>query len=67
LNVELTSTSGDQALEHVQVKTTHDVGLKVDLILSRPDTMNSRLESIYAVVVSLEQNLNKVQGRVDML
>lgn len=67
LNVELTSTSGDQAPEHVEVEMTHDLGLKVDLILSRLDAMNSKLESINAVVVSLEQNLIKVQGRVDRL
>ena len=60
LNVELTSTSGDQAPEHVEM--IHDLG-----ILSRLDAMSSKLESINAVVVSLEQNLNKVQGRVDML
>ena len=65
LNVELTSTSGDQAPEHLEM--IHDLGSKVDLILSRLDTMSSKLESINAVVVSLEQNLNKVQGRVDML
>ena len=29
--------------------------------------MNSKLESINAVVVSLEQKLDKVQGRVEML
>jgi len=66
LNVELTSTLGDQAPEHVE-EMTHDLGLKVDLILSRLDVMSSKLESINAVVVSLEQNLNKVQDRVDML
>ena len=65
LNVELTSTSGDQAPEHVEVEMTHDLGSKVDLIVSRLDAMNSKLESINAAVVSLEQNLIKVQGRVE--
>ena len=46
---------------------THDLGAKVDLILSGLDAVNSKLESINAVVVSLEQKLNKVQGRVEML
>ena len=46
---------------------THDLGAKVNLILSRLDAVNSKLESINAVVVSLEQKLNKVQGRVEML
>ena len=42
------------------MEMTHDLGLKVDLILSRLDAMSSKLESINAVVVSLAQNLNKV-------
>ena len=46
---------------------THDLGSKVNLILSRLDAMNSKLESINPVVVSLKQNLIKVQGRVDRL
>ena len=46
---------------------THDLGAKVDLILSSLDAVNLKLESIDAVVVSLEQKLNKVQGRVEML
>ena len=61
LNVELASSSGDKAPEHV------DLGAKVDLILSSLDAVNLKLESINAVVVSLEQKLNKVQGRVEML
>ena len=40
LNVELTSTSGEQVQEHVEVEMTHDLGSKVDLILSRLDAMN---------------------------
>ena len=58
LNVELASSSGDM---------TRDLGAKVDLILSSPNAVNLKLESIKAVVVSLEQKLNKVQGRVQML
>ena len=65
LNVELASSSGDKAPEHVEM--THDLGAKVDLILSSLDAVNLKLESINAVVVSLERKLNKVQGRVAML
>ena len=65
LNVELASSAGDKIPEHVEM--THDLGAKVDLILSGLDAVNSKLESINAVVVSLEQKLNKVQGRVEML
>ena len=65
MNVELASSSGDKAPEHVEM--THDLGAKVDLILSSLDAVNLKLESINAVVVSLEQKLNKVQGRVEML
>ena len=65
VNVELSSSSGDKAPGHVDV--THDLGKKVDLILSNLEAVNSKLESINAVVVSLEQKLNKVQGRVEML
>ena len=46
---------------------THDLGAEVDLILSGLDAVNSKLESINVVVVSLEQKLNKVQGKVEML
>ena len=65
MNVELALSSGDKVPEHV--KMAHDLGAKVDLILSSLDAVNSKLESINAVVVSLEQKLNKVQGRVEML
>ena len=65
LNVELASSSGDKAPEHVEM--THDLGAKVDLILSSLDAVNLKLESINVVVFSLEQKLNKVQGRVEML
>ena len=65
MNVELASSSGDKVPEHVEM--THDLGAKVDLILSSLDAVNSKLESINAVVVSLEQKLNMVQGRVEML
>ena len=65
LNVELASSSGDKVPEHVEM--THDLGAKVDFILSSLDAVNSKLESINAVVVSLEQKLNMVQGRVEML
>ena len=65
LNVELASCSVDKAPEHVEM--THDLGAKVDLILSSLDAVNLKLESINVVVVSLEQKLNKVQGRVEML
>ena len=65
LNVELALSSEDKVPEHVEM--TLDLGAKVDLILSSLDAVNSKLESINAVVVSLEQKLNKVQGRVEML
>ena len=65
LKVELALSSGDKVPEHVEM--TLDLGAKVDLILSSLDAVNSKLESINAVVVSLEQKLNKVQGRVEML
>ena len=47
LNVELASSSGDKAPEHVEM--THDLGAKVDLILSSLDAVNLKLESINAV------------------
>ena len=50
MNVELPSSSGDKAPEHVDIP--HD--------LSNLEAVNSQLESINAVVVSLEQKLNKV-------
>ena len=62
LNVELASSS---VPEHVEM--THDLGAKVDLNLSSLDAVNLKLESINAVVASLEQKLNKVQGRVETL
>ena len=65
LNVELALSSGDKVPEHVEM--TLDLGAKVDLVLSCLDAVNSKLESINAVVVSLEQKLNKVLGRVEML
>ena len=65
LNVELASSAEDKVPEHVEM--THDLGAKVNLILSSLDAVNSKLESINPVVVSLEQKLNKVQGRVEML
>jgi len=46
---------------------THDLGAKVDLILCSLEAVNSKLESINAVVVNLEEKLCKVQGRVEML
>ena len=46
---------------------TLDLGAKVNLILSSLNAVNLKLGSINAVVVSLEQKLNKVQGRVKML
>ena len=64
-DVALLSSSGVKALEHVDM--THDLGKRIDLILSNLKAVNSKLESINAVVVSLEQKLNKVQGRVEML
>ena len=48
LNVGLSSSSGDKASEHVDM--THDLGKKVDLILSNLEAVNSKLESINAVV-----------------
>ena len=65
LNIEFALSAGDKVLEHVEM--THDLGAKVHLILSSLDVVNSKLESINVVVVSLEQKLNKVQGRVEML
>ena len=65
LNVELASSSADKVPEYVEM--THNLGAKVNLILSSLDAVNSKLESINAVVVSLEKKLNKVQGRVEML
>ena len=58
MNVELPSSSGYKAPEHVDM--THDLGKKVDPILCNLEAVNSQLESINAVVVSLEQKLNKV-------
>ena len=46
---------------------THNLGAKVDLSLCSLDAVNLKFESINAVVVSLEQKLNNVQGRVEML
>ena len=47
--------------------THDDIGKKIYLILSSLKAMNSRLESICAVVKNLEKNLNKVQNRVEKL
>ena len=58
VNIELPLSSGDKAPEHVDM--THDLGKKVDPILSNLKAVISQLESINAVVVSLEQKLNKV-------
>ena len=47
--------------------THDDLGKKIDLILSSLEAVNSKLESIGAVIKSLEENLNKVQSRVETL
>jgi len=49
------------------MEMTQDLGAKADLILSSLEAVNSKLESINAVVVSLEKKLSKVQARVEML
>jgi len=65
LNIDLVSSSGNKIPQ--QIEMTHDLGAKVDLILSSLEAVNLKLESINAVVVSLEEKLCKVQGRVEML
>ena len=47
LNVELASSAVDKVPE--QVEMTHDLGAKVDLILSSLDAVDSKVESINAV------------------
>jgi len=66
LKVDLASSSGDIISEHVEM-THDDLGKKIDLILSSLEAVNSKLESIGAVAKSLEENLNKVQSRVETL
>lgn len=66
LKADLASSSGDIISKHVEM--THvDLGKKIDLILSSLEAVNLKLESIGAVVKSLEENLNKVQSRVETL
>jgi len=65
LNIYLASSSANKIPQHIEM--THDLGAKVDLILSSLEAVNSKLESINAGVVSLEEKLCKVQGRVEML
>jgi len=65
LNDDSASSSGNKIPQ--QIEMTHDLGAKVDLILSSLEAVNSKLESINAVVVGLEEKLCKVQGRVEML
>lgn len=65
LNIDFASSSEDKILEHVEM--THDLGAKVDPILSSLEAVNLKLESINAVVITLEEKLNKVQGRVEIL
>ena len=64
MNIYLASSSANKIPQHIEM--THDLGAKVDLILSSLEAVNSKLESINAVVVSLEEKLCKVQGRVEM-
>jgi len=66
LKLDLTLSSGDMISKHMEM-AHDDIGKKMDLILSSLEAMNSKLESISAVVKNLEKSLNKVQSRVEKL
>ena len=66
MKFDLTLSSGDMISEHVEM-AHDDIGKKMDLILSSLEAVNSKLESISAVVKNLEKNLNKVQSKVEKL